>query len=262
MAEIIRAWTAEEPLADLSLHHDWDYMAGMISSLRIYLFEHGTVPTWNYLFCGGRPELAIPSSWAYTWPSLFVYLLPPNQAIIAVWITLTAVGFAASFVLLRNWTGSRLGAFTGAWIYTLNGYFSMRFNVGQVTFAFFHLLPLIMLLFERALDTRLAGGRGLGALAGLTLVSFLFFTAGLPHGVFFFYPAFALLALFRLVSAARGFGAARCMGAAGAVVVAHGLGLWLSAYRILPPLYWQLAHPREGVLPESFTLSRGCFSTP
>ncbi len=256
MAEIIRPWTAEESLADLSLHHDWDYMASMISSLRIYLFEHGAVPTWNFLLCGGRPELAIPSSWVYGWASLFAYLLPPNQAIIAVWIALSVVGFMAAFTLLRDWTGNPLGAFTGAWIYTLSGYYAVRFNVGHVTFAFFHLLPLMMLLFDRALGARLAGRRSLGSLAGLTLVSFLFFTAGLPHGVFYFYPAFLLLALFRLGGLARALGAARCLGAAGVVVLSHGLGLWLAAYRVWPPLRWQLDFPRKGVLPESFSVVR------
>lgn len=256
MEEIIRPWTSGHSLDDLTLHRDWDYMASMISSLRIYLFDHGAVPTWNFLICGGRPELAIPASWSYGWPSLFAYLLPPNQAIIAVWILLSAVGFAATFLLLRRWTGSALGAFTGAWVYVLSGYFAVRFNLGQVGFAFFHLLPLTMLLFERALEKRLAGSRALVPLGALTLVSFLFFTAALPHGLLFFYPALILLAAFRIWGAARAHGFRTGASAAAVALSAHGLGLWLAAYRVWPPVRWQLGFPRAHVLPERYTLGQ------
>ncbi len=64
---------------DQTLFADWDSVASMIFSLRSYFIEHGTVPTWNFMFCGGHPELSVPFSWAYAWPSLFGYVLPPIQ---------------------------------------------------------------------------------------------------------------------------------------------------------------------------------------
>ncbi len=62
----INTWTAEQSLSELTPFADWDPVAAMIASLRIHLFEFGTIPTWNYMFCGGRPELAQPFSWAYS----------------------------------------------------------------------------------------------------------------------------------------------------------------------------------------------------
>jgi len=100
MTEGVRVWTADEPLSDLTLFGDWDYMASMVSSLRIHLFEHGTIPTWNFLLCGGRPELAIPSSWAWAWPSLLAYTLPPNAALLTLWLSMTAIGILAMRSLL------------------------------------------------------------------------------------------------------------------------------------------------------------------
>ncbi len=76
-----RPWTAEESLCDQTLFANWDGVASMIFSLRTYLIEHGTVPTWNFMFCGGHPELSVPFSWAYAWLSLFGYVLPPILAV-------------------------------------------------------------------------------------------------------------------------------------------------------------------------------------
>ena len=82
----------------------------MIASLRVHLFEHQTIPVWNFMFCGGRPELAVPFSWAYTWPSLFGYALAPMHAIIAAWIALSLVGLLAAKSLFEGWSGSRSAA--------------------------------------------------------------------------------------------------------------------------------------------------------
>ena len=96
MGGMVRPWEAEQSLSSLTFWADWDPVTSMILSLRIHLFEYGTIPSWNFMFCGGRPELSVPYSWAYTWPSLFAYALPPNHAIIAVWVAMTGVGLFAT----------------------------------------------------------------------------------------------------------------------------------------------------------------------
>lgn len=138
------------PVARVTPYMDWDYFTSMAASLRVYLFRHGTVPAWNVMFCGGRPELANPQSWAFTWVSLFAYLFSPNWAVMMIWLVMTVVGFASCYALFRDWTDSRLGAVVGAVLYSLNGYFGSHFNVGHVTFAFYHLVPLMMWCFARA----------------------------------------------------------------------------------------------------------------
>jgi hypothetical protein len=261
MEEIARPWTSTEPLEELSLFSDWDSVASMIAALRIHLFEHGTIPTWSFLFCGGQPELSVPFSWAYTWPSLFAYALPPNHAIIAAWIAMTVVGFLATRALLRGWTGSALGAVTGAGLYVCSGIFANAFNQGHVSWAFFHLVPALMLVFERAFDRSVPRRRSVGRLFLVTLVSFLFFSAGLPHGLMHFYPAFLLLAALRIGGAARASTWGRSVAAVAPVLMAHLLGLWLAAYKLWPVVRWQLDAPRHGVWSESRDLALVLWNT-
>ena len=171
-------WDAEEPLTDLGFYADWDPVVSMILALRIHLFEYGTVPSWNFMFCHGRPELAVPYSWAWTWPSVFAYTLPPVYAIFAVWIAMSLVGFVSTRALLLRWFGSALGAGVGAAVYVLSGYFANRFNAGHITFAFYHWIPLLILLFDVTLDRALAGRRILPQLVLCVLVTFLLISSG------------------------------------------------------------------------------------
>jgi hypothetical protein len=252
----MQLWETAPCFEGVTPHADWDSVASMILALRLHAFEHGTIPVWNYMLCGGRPELAIPFSWAWTWPSVFAYLLPPLAAIVAVWIGLSAVGFAATRALLLRWTGSRSGALTGAGLYVLSGYFATRFNAGHVSFAFYHLVPLLMLAFERSLEREARGQAGVAALLGVAAASFAFATAGLPHALLHFYPAFALLVLFRVAQAARRSGLRASLAAAAAPLAFHGLGLWLAAYKVWPAIRWHLGAPRQGVKLESYGLAR------
>ncbi len=249
-----RVWTLPEPLAALTLPFDWDSVASMIASLRYYAFEHGAIPVWNFTFCGGRPELAVPFSWAWTWPSLLAYALPPNQAILAAWALLTAVGALATRALLLRWTGDSAAAALGALLYAGSGYFGAHFNVGHASFAFFHLVPLSMALFEAGLARRLRGEPAVRTVHGSMLGAFLFATAGLPHALLHFYPAFAALVILRAGSGARAIGFARAVRAVTPLLVAHALGLGLAAYKLWPALRWQLDRPRSGVFTESHGL--------
>ena len=153
----LRPWTAEESLSELTLNFDWDSTSSMIAMLRVHLYEYGIVPTWNFGFCGGRPELAAPISWAYTWPSLVAYALPPNQAVIALWLLMTAVGFLATRRVLYRWCRDDTAALLGASVYAFSGYFVARFNVGHAGFAFFHLVPVLLLLFDEAFERQMTG---------------------------------------------------------------------------------------------------------
>ena len=96
MTDAELAWNSEESLTNLTLYADWDSVLSMMLSLRAHLFKFGTIPSWNFMFCHGRPELAVPYSWAYTWPSLFVYAMPSMYAVIAIWTLMTAVGFVST----------------------------------------------------------------------------------------------------------------------------------------------------------------------
>ncbi|MCZ6571243.1 MAG: hypothetical protein O7B23_13890, partial [Deltaproteobacteria bacterium] len=227
-------------------------MASMIASLRVHLFELQTRPVWNFMFCGGRPELAVPFSWAYTWPSLFGYAFAPVHAIIAAWIALSLVGLLAAKSLFESWSGSRSAAWVGAILYVAGGSFSARFNAGHVTFAFHHLVPLLMLLFERGFARRVEGERAASIVALSTLAAFGFFTSALPHGLIYFYPAWLLLVAVRIATADVGL--RRSLRAAAPLLMSHVLGLWIAAYKFWPILRWQLGAPRQSIPEERYGL--------
>jgi hypothetical protein len=243
---------AEEPLTDLTFYADWDPVVSMISSLRIHLFEYGTIPTWNFMFCGGKPELAIPYSWAWTWPSLIGYAMPPVYAIFVVWIVMTLIGFFSLRALLIRWSGDALGASVGAGVYALGGYFASHFNAGHITFAFFHWIPLLIYLFDVTFDRVLEGRRVAWLLCATILASALFISAGLPHPLLHFYPALLLFIVYRTIRTAMKTGFPNALRAATLPVVANLLGIGLAAYKLVPVIAWQRQFPREGVLWESY----------
>ena len=88
-------------------------------------------------------------------------------------------------------------------MYAFSGLFAARFNAGHVTFAFFHLIPVVMYAFDVGFERALAGKRITGWCVAAALAAFLFVTAGLPHSLIHFYPAFLLLVVLRIVFTGR-----------------------------------------------------------
>jgi hypothetical protein len=155
---------------------------------------------------------------------------------------------------LLRWTGSSVSASIGAAYYALSGLFAARFNAGHVTFAFFHLLPVVMLAFEVLFAERLAGRAAIGKALLAMLAAFAFATSALPHGLIHFYPAFGLLFAVRIASAVRAHGLSHSLRAALVAITANAIGLWLAAYKLWPVVRWQIDSPREDVRIESYDL--------
>ena len=237
----------------INLTGDWDYYASMATSLRVYLFEHGAIPLWNFHFCGGRPELANPQSWGYVWPSLFAYLFPGNLAQFMLWIALTLVGFFSMKSFLFALGSGKYGSWAGALLYVFNGYFASHFNIGHVTFAFFHLVPLLLLqalnLWRESVPEKVLS-KGLW----LTLSTFLFFTAAIPHGLFYFYPVVPLFVAILFIIESKDRGRKIAKKRLFTLLVYHVLGIGLSSYRLWPILSWQMNFPRQDVRIEGLTI--------
>lgn len=248
------AWALEEPLTRVSFFRDWDYSTSAFGALRYYWLSHGTVPHWNLAMCGGKPELANPVSLAFTWPSLFAYVLPPIWALLALSALLTVVGLVGMWLLLRRFGATPAAATVGALLYGINGYYASHFNQGHIQFVLFHLVPVMILLFDRFVEQRERAERRLGGFLAVVGVSAMFFSAAIPHPIFHFYPVFAFYVIIRCLSLARRFPLSRALRVAAIPCLAHLLGLWLAAYKLGPIVLWQLESPRAGVVEERISL--------
>jgi hypothetical protein len=241
------------PLSEQVWYRDWDHAVSLIESLKIYLFDHGTIPVWNMHFCGGRPELSLPHGLSFLWHAPFVYGLPSYVALFAIWIVMTLIGGGAFYLLLKRWTGDSFGAAAGAILYCASGYYASHYNQGHIWWASHHFFTVFLLFFDKALHSNKSKKK---TLAGIFIGTWCFFTASLPHGLFYLYPAFLLYVLIEIIvfsknknSSSAGLSAVKK--AFIAPIVAHGLGIAASMYKLIPVIAWQRSSPRQGVLTES-----------
>ncbi len=220
------------------LDHDWDYAVSHGRVLRQLLFEHGTVPVWNFIFCGGGPELANPQSFAWTPFSLPLYLVHPVYFFLGLWLAMSALGFWALQRLLRDHGIGRLSAAVGAGIFVFSGYFISHFRVGHWGFAFFHLIPALMLAANKLMEfnpRQIASKRRWMFL--LWLFSWILFTNGIPQTLFYPYLAFPV---FVMAIAHKAATKKRLL----VIITLHALGAVAAAYKLIPVMMWSQKYPR------------------
>ena len=237
-------WYANESLTELNLFGEWDNVLSLFQSLKYHLSRFATIPHWDVTLSGGRSTLANPNSFAFTWPSLLVYLMPPIWAALSFWVLLTVTGFLSMFFLLRRFRLGGVGAFCGAFIFCFNGYFASHFNQGQVVFAAFHLLPLLILCFDWAITRCLEGQTIVWQLLCVIGTTFAFLTSASLFGLVYFYPAFLLyLLVCPFVWKKNGGPRSKNFRRFALILWGHLLGFVLAAYKLGPIWAWQLEYP-------------------
>ncbi|MEY4630306.1 MAG: hypothetical protein RIQ81_426, partial [Pseudomonadota bacterium] len=232
-------WSSAEPWDGQTWSWDWDFFISSARALRIYLYDHGTIPLWNLFVCGGQPELPNPQSFALTWPSLFIYLFPPAVAIMMLWLVMSVVGAWSTAGLLRLSGVSR----AISWIFSLalvfSGYFGAHFNQGHATFAFFHLIPLVAFAAVRDLERKSTGKQGNGLLAWpVVFASFLLFSAPSVQALVYGFPL--LLVLWIAFRAPM------------RTLVSMLIGMMLASYKFMPVLFQSLARKRPDIFLEAY----------
>lgn len=239
-------WDLPSGLTEAAWFRDWDYYISSFTSLQKYWNEWQTWPLWNFHFCGGRPELANPQNWTLTWLHPFIYLFEPVYLILTVWFGMTLLGGAATALLVRRETASTGAALLSGAVYALSGYFGAHFNQGVFTFAFFHFIPFILLLLRVRSERPTVGNS-----TALFLVSVMFFTAALPHGLFYFYPACVIFVLLLYWQALQVSSLKQASNRLIVTVYPHVFAAGAALYKLLPAAAWQRLHPRTGVHDES-----------
>ena len=232
-------WRLPDRLEDQNLFNDWDYFASGIQSLKVHVATHGWPPIWDALLCGGRPELANPQSVSYTWLLPLYLLVPANLALFMQWAVLTAMGFYFSYQLFAKWSQDKFDASVAATIYCFNGYFASHYYAGHVTFSFFHLVPGLLLGAENVFT----GKNPVRNLLLIALLTFGMVTTG-PQAVIYFYPMFLLYLLVRLALGTQT-KAVKIWRNLALIFSYHLMGLFLSAYKIVPTVAWMMNHPRK-----------------
>ncbi len=228
----------------------------MISPGRVlqkYLFDHGTVPFWNLYLCGGQFELQNPQSYAFTWPSLFYYLMPPAAAIMVIWALLTAVGTWSTAKLLEMAGARPWIAWTCATAFTFSGYFGAHFNQGHATFCFFHLVPLLCWVMTKEWQQQMSTGRSRLVNPWLVIVVFLLFSAPAIQTLVYALPAVLILAAVLIWPQSRAPGAVRASASfAGGLFVSGILGVLTASYKFMPVLFQSLSRQRQGMFEERY----------
>ena len=142
-----------------------------------------------------------------------------------------------------------MAATVGAILYTTNGYFVSHFSQGHATFPFYCFIPVLIYLFERAHDDGILGRPTTKTLCAIGIASWVLFTAGLPHPLFYFYPAFLLLVVVKIWLSHRHHGKVALRSSV-FPLLAHGLGILIAFYKLWPIVAFQASSPRQGVMPE------------
>lgn len=229
----------------------------MISPARVlqkYLFDHGTVPFWNLYLCGGQFELQNPQSYAFTWPSLFYYLMPPAAAIMVMWALLTAVGTWSTAKLLEMAGARPWIAWTCATAFSFSGYFGAHFNQGHATFCFFHLVPLLCWVMTKEWQQQISTGRSRLVNPWLVMVVFLLFSAPAIQTLVYALPAAVILAGVLIWPVSLSPGGFRASGNfAGGLFVSGVLGVLAASYKFMPVLFQSLSRQRQGMFEERYS---------
>lgn len=220
------------------LDYKWGYPAGVpvknpqlndvasfvypVQMLTIDLLKKGEIPLWNPYILGGAPLLANFQSAAFS-PANFLYFVFNRLDAWSISIIIQHVLAALfTYLLLRHWQVSKLGAVFGGAIFTFSGFNLVysQWNGHVMTTA---LLPLVLFFGDRWL----LQGRARDSF-GLTISLSLQILSGYPQVVFYTFVAVAILWLLRLREIYMGLLKTILMGLFGI------LSLGITAFQVIP----------------------------
>ena len=130
---------------------DWDQMfSDAWVSVQAFL-ERGRPPLWSIQISGGAPLAANPQSLSFSPLLLVPAALGPIVGLKVLSALLIGAGFIGCYHLGRRWIGDSLGAAAFAFVFVFSGYFAIHFRAGHFPWAFFYVVPWILLFADRLL---------------------------------------------------------------------------------------------------------------
>ena len=129
---------------------DWPINSAYYDWARTAFTEYGTFP----LYMAGAPHsfnlIANPQSPVFSPLIGLLLLLPAGTYVKVLLVTYATLGLIGMIALVRqHGVGPEIACFAGV-VFTFNGFFLAHFAVGHPFFVAVYLLPVLLLLFERA----------------------------------------------------------------------------------------------------------------
>lgn len=199
----------------------------------------GTLPLWNpWVACGVPFHANLQSALLYPLNAIY-YVLPFQQGFKYFIVLHYFLGALFMFALMRQWGGRRSGALLAGIVFAFGGFLaSIQDNVAFLAAGVW--LPLIMLLFHRALST----GRPAYIIASGASIAVQIFAGDASFIVLSSFMATALYALYWSLVRARGTAKKACA----CFAFAWAAGLGMAAVQLLPFLEFAVNSHRFGGL--------------
>lgn len=233
----------------LSNHYDWDHFLAFFEVERRSWLLDFRPPLWTYQLCAGVTRLGDPQSFGLS--PLFLPILLFGSLWGAKFLVLGCMGIGYFFLkgtllLLRGAQdeAARETASALSLLFLFGNYLLWHFHVGHLTFA---LIPLMLGIPYYALRAYRDEFTRRDAV-GTALLTFAFFSAGVYHGlVFFFLPLFFSLGAVRAWLGFQKFSGASALVRPGEwrFLGSLGLGVLLAGYKLLGVLQYQKNFPRS-----------------
>jgi len=171
----------------------------------VEMVKRGEIPLWNpYIFCG-VPFLANPQTALFYPPNLAFLVLPVHLAFSLLELLHTFLAGLFTYLYLRSVKRDRFVAIFSAIAFAFSGYFAARYKFGHFTLLQASAwLPLIFLLFERALERRNAL-----YIASTGVVIAIQFFAGHPTTSFSSILAVGLYSFYKIIKRGSGLSSLR-----------------------------------------------------
>ena len=220
--------------------------------LKKYIYDFvsasGSLPLWNMYQFSGTPLIGnIQAAMFYPLGFLF-YLIPTEQAYGYTVMLHCALGAIFMYALLRSLLLTRPAAFTGAAIFSFNGFFMGHVYAGHLTFVYTYIwLPLIFQWVHRFIDS---GRLKYAILAGLALG--LQLLGGFPQIAFYTVLAIALFVVYHVAAMLKHGTIDSALSAPCGMVVILLSGLSLAAIQVYPTYEFAQLSSRSGGISYEF----------
>jgi hypothetical protein len=133
---------------------DWDYFLQMYEAFRQSVLHYHQFPWWNPWVAGGVPLYANPQFGLISIQSPLVLLFGTLYGLKLGLISYYLLGFWGMYLLAMRLSGQRLRSVLLSYMFVFSGFVAFHTMGGQLTFAMYLLVPLLIYFFIRRVELK------------------------------------------------------------------------------------------------------------